>query len=182
IGYHYDPSKSKRLLADAGFPEGRDLPELVLSTTSTYLDLSEFIKSQWEELGIKVRIDVNQAAVNRKLVSEQKLSFFRGSWIADYPDAENYLSLFYSPNAAPTGPNYTHYSQSYFDSLYRSALIAESDSARYRLYVDMDRAVMEQAPVIVLYYDKVVRMVRPEVEGLVPNAMNLLWLKYVEKK
>ncbi|MFM7216863.1 MAG: ABC transporter substrate-binding protein [Bacteroidota bacterium] len=181
IGYSYDPQKARLLLRRAGHPEGKGLPEIVLSTTSSYLDLCEFIKSQWEELGFRIHIDVNQAAVNRKLVAEQKLSFFRGSWIADYPDAENYLSLFYSPNFAPAGPNYTRFHNPVFDSLYVASALATDDSVRYAIYRSMDGLVMEQAPVIVLYYDKVVRLVAPSVTGLTPNAMNLLWLKRVRK-
>ena len=48
-------------------------------------------------------------------MSKSQLSIFRGSWIADYADAENYLALFYSGNHSPNGPNYTHFSQTEFD-------------------------------------------------------------------
>lgn len=181
IGYGYDPEKSMQLLEEAGFPKGKGLPEIVLSTTSSYLDLCEFIKSQWEALGINVKIDVNQAAVHRKMVAEHKLTFFRGSWIADYPDAENYLSLFYSLNAAPAGPNYTHYSNPEFDRLFQMALRAADDSTRFALYRAMDAMVMNDAPVIVLYYDKVVRLTGKNISGLPVNAMNNLLLKYVRK-
>lgn len=181
IGYDYDPAAARRLLRAAGYPDGKGLPPIVLSTTSTYLDLCENIKSQWEDLGVDVKIDVNQAAVHRKMVAEQKLSFFRGSWIADYPDAENYLSLFYSPNAAPAGPNYTHYANAEFDRLYREAATAPTDSIRFARYREMDRLVMQDAPVIVLYYDKVVRLLSNRVSGLPANAMNMLQLKYASK-
>ncbi|MFM2136841.1 MAG: hypothetical protein RL021_2241 [Bacteroidota bacterium] len=180
IGYSYDPEAARRLLREAGHPDGKGLDEIVLSTTATYMDLCEFIKSQWEEIGLRVRIDVNQAAVHRKMVAEQKLTFFRGSWIADYPDAENYLSLFLSVNSAPAGPNYTHFSNPEFDALYEAAAIAD-DAARNIIYRKMDRLVMEQAPVIVLYYDQVVRLTSKDVHGLPANAMNLLQLKYAKK-
>ena len=181
IGYDYHPDQARALLTEAGYPDGKGLPEIALSTTATYLDLCEYIKSQWDELGIKVKIDVNQSAVHRKLVAEQKLSFFRGSWIADYPDAENYLSLFYSSNAAPSGPNYTHYNNTAYDRLFLKAMQTVDDSLRYSIYHEMDATMMKDAPVIILYYDKVVRLVRPGITGLAPNAMNLLLLKYVRK-
>lgn len=181
MGYGYDPEKAKQLLREAGFPDGKGLPEIVLSTTATYLDLCEFIKSQWEAIGINVKIDVNQAAVHRKMVAEQKLAFFRGSWIADYPDAENYLSLFYSLNAAPAGPNYTHYNNPEFDRLFLEAMQAESDSIRFARYRALDAMVMRDAPVIVLYYDKVVRLTGKNINGLPVNAMNNLALKFVRK-
>ncbi|REJ81805.1 MAG: ABC transporter substrate-binding protein [Bacteroidetes bacterium] len=181
LAYTYDIRKAKSLLAEAGYPEGKGLKEITLSTTSTYLDLCEYIKSQWENLGVKVKIDVNQAAIHRKMVSEQKLEFFRGSWIADYPDAENYLSLFHSGNFAPGGPNYTHYRNSEFDRLYSSASGINHPEERWKIYRKMDSLVMADAPVIILYYDKVLRLVSNEIQGLENNAMNMLVLKNVRK-
>ena len=177
--YEYDPLAARRLLSEAGYPNGSGLPAITLSTTNNYLYLCEFIKSQWEELGFRIKIDVNQAAVHRKMIAEQRLEFFRGSWIADYPDAENYLSLFYSGNFAPGGPNYTHFQNKNFDTLFEKANSETNDSIRYRQYVELDRMMMEEAPVIILYYDKVLRIYRKNVLGLRSNAMNLLVLKTV---
>ena len=180
-GYEYNPDKAIALLKEAGFPGGKGLPEITMNTTSTYQDLSEFIKSRWENLGFKIKIDVNQAAVHRKMIAEQKLNFFRASWIADYPDAENYLSLFYSKNFAPSGPNYTHYSNPKFDRLFEKSGTETNDTIRFRLYREMDQLIMEDAPVIILYYDKVLRLYQHNIEGLGSNAMNLLDLKHVRK-
>ena len=180
-GYSYDPKIALSLLAEAGYPNGKGLPEIILSTTSTYLDLCEFIKSEWESLGFKIKIDVNQAAVHRKMVAEQKLEFFRGSWIADYPEAENYLSLFYSNNFAPSGPNYTHYQNAEYDRLYEQSSLETNDSLRSLLYIKMDQMITDDAVTIVLYYDKVLRLTQNNISGLENNAMNLLVLKNVRK-
>ena len=110
IGYDYQPEKAKALLKQAGYPDGAGLPDIVLSTTSSYLDLCKSMQQQLSEIGIKIRIDLTPPATLRELIAQSKLPFFRGSWIADYPDAENYLSLFYSKNFCPQGPNYTHFS------------------------------------------------------------------------
>ena len=124
---------------------------------------------------------MNHPALHRKIVPEQKLSFFRASCIADYPDAENYLSLFYSHIFAPAGPNYTHYKNPEFDALYEQASTETSDSLRAILYKHMDRMIIEDAPVIILYYDKVLRLTQNNIHGLGNNAMNLLILKHVRK-
>lgn len=179
--YNYNPIKAKKLLAEAGFPNGVGLPQITLSTTSSYQDLCEYIQGQLSEIGIKVKLDINQAAQHRQMVAKQQLGWFRGSWIADYADAENYLSLFYSKNKAPIGPNYTHYSNPKFDQLFDEAMLEQNDSARYFIYRKMDDLLMQDAPVVVLYYDKVLRLTQNNINGLKINPMNLLNLKRVKK-
>jgi peptide/nickel transport system substrate-binding protein len=102
--------------------------------------------------------------------------FFRGSWIADFPEAENYLSVFYGSNPAP--PNYTRYNNPQFDALYDKAMVTENDSLRYKLYQQMDQMVIDDAPVVPLWYDEVIRLVQPNVRGFHPNGLNLLELRH----
>ncbi len=178
-GYTYNPEKSRQLLIKAGFPGGKGLKPIVLSVSASYLDLSQYIQSELTKIGIQLKIEVNPPATQRDLISKSKLPFFRGSWIADYPDAENYLSLFYSPNFTPGGPNYTHYKNPVFDNLYEKSQKTTDDSLRYSLYAQMDSIMMEDAPVIILYYDQVLRLVQNNIHGLGNNSMNLLSLKKV---
>jgi oligopeptide transport system substrate-binding protein len=181
-GYDYDPAKVRELLKEAGYPDGKGLPDISINTTSTYLDLCEYVQQQLSEFGIKIKIEVNPPATLREMVAKSKLPFFRGSWIADYPDAENYLSLFYSKNFCPLGPNYTHFSNAVFDSLYERSQYETNDSLRYSYYVQMNRIVMDEAPVVVLYYDQVLRFCQKNISGLTSNPMNLLTLKRVKKE
>ena len=115
------------------------------------------------------------------MVATSKLSFFRGSWIADYADAENYLALFYSKNFCPNGPNYTHFKSEQYDLLYEKSSSETKDSIRYGLYRQMDEMIMEQAAIVPLYYDQVLRFSQPNISGFNSNAMNLLDLKRVRK-
>ena len=112
---------------------------------------------------------------------QAKLNFFRASWIADYPDAENYLSMFYSRNFCPDGPNYTHFSNAEFDRLYEQSLQEIDVDKRYELYKKMDELIMEEAPVVILYYDQVLRFTQNNIKGLGSNAVNLLDLRRVKK-
>jgi len=114
------------------------------------------------------------------LVARSKLNFFRKSWIADYPDAENYLALFYSKNFTPHGPNYTHFSNVEFDRLYKLSQSEINDSTRYYLYQKMDKIVIEEAPIVPLYYDVLVRLTQKNVTDLGINPVNLLNLKRVK--
>jgi peptide/nickel transport system substrate-binding protein len=181
-GYSYQPQKALDLLAKAGFPNGKGLPPITLSASASYLDLCQYIQHELSKIGIVLKIEVNPPATQREMISQSKLPFFRGSWIADYPDAENYLSLFYSKNFCPNGPNYTHYSNATFDKLYEKSQGETNDSLRFKIYQQMDNLLMEEAPVVVLYYDQVLRLVQNSIDGLGNNAMNLLSLKRVKKK
>ena len=107
--------------------------------------------------------------------------YFFASWIADYPDAENYLSLFYSKNHSPNGPNYTHYKNESFDLLFEKALITSKTEERIKMYSKLDSLVMSQAPIVPLYYDEVVRFTRKNISGMQINALNLLDLRTVRK-
>jgi len=181
-GYQYDPEKARILLAEAGFPNGNNLPEILLSATTTTRDLIEYIQGELGKVGIKTRVEITQGASLRELISKNGVNFFRGTWIADYPDGENYLSVFYSKNKIPFGPNYTGFNNPAFDALFQKAYNAKSNEERFKLYRQMDNIVMEQAPVVVLYYDKLVNMYQNNISGYGVNAQNLMVLKRVVKK
>jgi peptide/nickel transport system substrate-binding protein len=176
-GYHYDPAKAKQLLTEAGYPDGKGLPQIKLLTIAIYADMANFIAKQLEESGIPVQVEVVQKALLLTMTSSSTAAFFRGSWIADYPDAENYLSVFYSKNPAP--PNYTRYKSAAFDAAFEKAITETNDSLRYKLYQQADQIMINDAPVVPLWYDKVVWLVQPGVKGFRPNALNLLELRKV---
>ncbi|MBQ9474148.1 MAG: amidohydrolase family protein [Bacteroidales bacterium] len=178
--YDYNPVRARQLLAEAGFPGGKGLPSLTLSTTATYLDLCKYIQQQLGLVGINVQVDVNPPGALRENIAQSKSQWFRGSWIADYPDAENYLSLFTSNNFCPSGPNYTHYSNPRYDELYDRACRYPNDSLRTELYKRMNAMIMDDAPVVVLYYDQILHFTHKNLSGLASNAMNALDLRKVK--
>lgn len=180
-GYDYNPAEARRLLAKAGFPDGKGMGPVVLSTNASYLDICQFIQSELSKIGIELKIDVSPPATLKENIAQSRIPFFRGSWIADYPDAENYLSLFYSGNFTPQGPNYTLYNNPAFDRLFLDASSIIQDSLRFEAYTRLDSIIMQDAPVVVLFYDRVLRFTRSGISGLGSNPMNLLVLKYVKK-
>jgi len=181
-GYDYNPSKAQELINQYKIETGDTQPEIIIGTNSQYLDLCEYIQRELEKLGINVTIDVVPPSTLRQMKSSGELDVFRASWIADYPDAENYLSLFYSPNFTPNGPNYTHFKNEVFDSLYLKAQTISNIDERKLLYTKMDSIVINEAPVVPLFYDMAVRFVNKKVSGLGINPQNFLVLKRVKKE
>lgn len=180
-GYSYKPELAAKLLKEAGFPKGKGLGEIKIQTNASYLDLCEYIQGELSTLGLKIEVEVSPPSTLRQAISSSKVEFFRASWIADYPDAENYLSLFYSENWVPNGPNYTHFKNDQFDQWYRQSSQETNDSLRRRLYQKMDSLVISEAPIVPLYYDEVLRFYPKHISGLEGNPMNLLDLKRVSK-
>ncbi len=181
LGYSYDTDTALALLASAGYSTANPLPPITLNTTAQYLDLCEFIQHELKGIGIELLIEVNPSGTHNEMVANGELVFFRKSWIADYPDAENYLALFYSKNKAPNGPNYTRFEDKVYDSLYSSSLSTIDDSLRIMYYMQMDEIIIENAVIIPLFYDQVVRFAPNYIEGLGINPMNLLSLKRTRK-
>jgi ABC-type transport system substrate-binding protein len=99
-GYHYDPEKARQLLALAGYAgRKRDAGDQIIDHP-VYADFASFIARQLEDIGLHIQVEVVQKSLLLEETAQSEALFFRGSWIADYPDAENYLSVFYSPNPA----------------------------------------------------------------------------------
>ncbi|HZH65025.1 MAG TPA: ABC transporter substrate-binding protein, partial [Flavisolibacter sp.] len=178
-GYSYNPLLAKQLIKEAGISAGNS-PAIKLLTIPIYSDIASYIARQLEELGLNVQVDVVQKSLLLEMTSGSKALFFRGSWIADYPDAENYLSVFYSKNPAP--PNYTRYKNAEFDVLFEKAIAETNDAIRYELYKKADAVMIKDAPVVPLWYDVAVHLVQMDVASFHPNALNLLELRRTKIK
>lgn len=176
-GYTYDPAKARALLREAGYPDGKGLPAIRLLSIPIYEDYANYVANQLQQVGIRVQVEVMQKALLLEQTAKSTALFFRGSWMADYADAENYLAVFYSKNPAP--PNYTRYANPAFDRLYELSLAETDDSIRYELYREMDRIIVADAPVVPLFYDQVIHLIQPNVKNLENNGLNLLELRKV---
>jgi len=179
-GYEYNPTKARALLKEAGYEGGKGLPEIKLETTSAYKDLCTFIQSELGDIGIKISLETHPGSFLREKITKGEAPFFRASWIGDYPDAETYLTVLYGGNPAP--PNYTQFNNAEYDKLYEAALLENDDAKRYEMYQGMDKILIEEAPIVPLYYDEVLRFTQKNIEGMGINAFNWLYLKEVRMK
>jgi len=181
-GYEYNFEKAKKLIEEYKNETNNDNIEITLTSDANYLDIIEFIQRELQKIDVNISINIVPASTLRQGKSNGKFEMFRASWIADYPDSENYLNLFYSKNFSPNGPNYTHFKNSQYDNLFESSYLLQNEVLRREYYKKLDSIIIENAVIIPLYYDKVMRFTNKNVQGLKSNPINQLNLKRVYKK
>lgn len=174
----YSPQKAKEYLAKSGWVKTKK--PITLYTTKDYLDICLFVQKDLKNIGLDVALEVQPASFLKEEKSNNRLNFFRGSWIADYPDAENYLACFYSPNFSPNGPNYTHFKNKTYDQLFESIFSQTNDSARIEIYHKMESILLAESSVIPLYYDQSIRLISHRVKNMKNTAANSLDLRRVK--
>ncbi len=183
-GYTYDPDKARRLLDSAGYPNGYGVPPLLLQlgNSERTASVAEAIQAQCREVGLTVNIRQVDFPQHLSMVRAGDLALWRTSWIGDYPDPENFLSLFITQNRSPNGPNTTRIGRADLDSLYARALSPSlAPAERYALYNRMERIIIEEAPWVFLYYDVLVRLTQPNVHGFTVDGSDRLVLERVFK-
>lgn len=145
----YDVAKAKAALVKAGYPNGEGLPELVYEmsgTDTTNRQMAELLRDDLAKVGIKLRLEPNTwPAFNQKL-DERRAQLFGLAWGADYPDPENYLMLFYGPNASPNGPNHSIFQHAEYDKLYEQMRDMESGPERVKIIHRMRDILDEEGP------------------------------------
>jgi len=157
--YAYDPDRARRLLAEAGYPGGRDkngrplrLTMIMPGAGSTDArQMAEFYVDHLRAVGVE--LVVQQLSFSEYLRREHD-GYFQlvyAGWIGDYPDAENFLKLFYGPNKCP-GVNVTNYQNPEFDKLYEQIAVMPDSPERTALYKRMVDIVLEDAPWALLTY------------------------------
>lgn len=181
-GYEYNFEKAKKLIEEYKKETNNDNIEITLTSDANYLDIIEFIQRELQKIDVNISINIVPASTLRQGKSNGKFEMFRASWIADYPDSENYLNLFYSKNFSPNGPNYTHFKNSQYDNLFESSYLLQNEVLRREYYKKLDSIIIENAVIIPLYYDKVMRFTNKNVQEFKSNPINQLNLKRVYKK
>jgi len=173
----FDPEKSRELLRKAGYA-GEPIKLIV---ANQYKQMCNYIQRKLKEVGLDVQVDAVSKSVHRKDMATFQANFFLKNWTADYPDATNFYQLFYSNNFAPeNGPNYTHFNNEKYDECFELLLEETNDSVKWSLCNQLEAILVEDAPIIPLFYDETVRFFSPRVSGIKANSMNQLDLSEVK--
>ena len=178
----WQPDSARSILAAAGIGPGpplRRLGGITLGTKPGAADLAAALQYTWAGFGIDVDIDIAPSAIDAERVARSQVPLFRKSWLADYPDAENFLGLFHPDRWCPNGPNYTHFSDDTVTSLLAEASLMAPGPEREEVLRTVERHVLDAMPIIPLWHDQVVHMVSSEWTGWKVSPTNRLDLRHV---
>ena len=150
------------------------------------IQIAESIQNMLKEIGINMKLSIIQFAQHLDNIDAGRADFFRLGWIADYPDPENFLNLFYGKNV-PKDPsqispiNSTRYQNPQFDEIFEKAIATTDMKARYDLYYQAEQIAVSQSPMMFIYYDEDYRLIQSYVHGYALDPMHRvnfrhLWL------
>ncbi|MEO8069360.1 MAG: ABC transporter substrate-binding protein [Flavobacteriales bacterium] len=181
-GHGYDPDSARALLANAGFPGGKGFPSLLMNVNSNgfgYVAVAEAVQAMLKkELGITLGLSVLPDDQHYDRTDLGTNIFWRQGWVADYPDPENFLALFYGKNVPadstqPSFINSVRYRDPAFDRFFAAAQATADEAERLRLMAAAERVMMDDAAATPLYHERGVRLIQPWVRNFPINAMEI---------
>ena len=180
IGIKFDPENAKKLLAEAGYPGGKNFPDssFLYPDVSNNRIVAEALQSMWKKhLGVEIELDNQEWKVYLKTRQTNPPEISRGSWGADFPDPHNFMNLF----ECASGNNHTNWCNSEYDRLVEAAAEEQDTEKRIGLYDRAQKILTEQDIAIVPYINQVQQnMIKPFIKGLEPDPLNLVYFNRVE--
>ncbi len=185
-GYKYDPAQAKALMAAAGFKDGKNFPELDFYVNTVEgsgihnacIAIAQQIK---ENLGVTLKVQLCTMDERKNAIASGKAKIWREGWIADYPDAENFLALFYAGNISENASmvNTFKFKSEDFDALFLKALSETDPDKRTALLVQCDQMVIDKAAVMPVLTDDHVVMVNARIKNFEANPLESIFLREV---
>lgn len=167
----YDPDLARELLAEAGFPDGEGFPtfELLYNTSESHRTIAVAIQQMWKtELGIDIELHNQEWKAYLSTREAGEFDILRAAWYGDYDDPNTFLSLGETDN----GNNHTQWSNAEYDRLIAAAALEQNPEARKKLFQQAETILIEEMPVIPIYFYVTSRLIHPSVEGWYPSLLD----------
>ena len=177
--FSHDVAGARRLLAEAGYPNGSGWPglELTYNTSEDHRKIAVALQQMWKDaLNIEVTLTNQEWKVYLDSITQMDFQIARRGWIGDYVDPNNFLDLFLTGG----GNNSTGFADPRYDDLIlRKAPQASTREARYAVFHEAETLLMEQMPIIPVFTYTSKHLIHPSVNGMPPNLMDWANFKYV---
>jgi len=167
----HGPERARRLLAEAGYPDGRGFPEMYcLAMSGPALQaVSSYLQSQWRQnLGLEVSWETMEWGDAPERVRQERPHIYLTCWVTDYPDPDSFLRVSIDIHSAWRNETY--------ESLVEQARHVMDQGERMRLYKEAERILAEEAPIIVVGYGEETILLQPWVRKFpISAAMESFW-------
>lgn len=173
-----DVETARKLLAEAGFPNGQGFPvlELLYNSTEANRLIAEALQQMWQRgLGIGLKMQNQEARVQNDSMRSGNYQIGRFAWIGDYLDPSSFLELMTSTS----GNNMTRWGSADYDRIFAEANQTEDTAKRYELYQQLEEILARECPIVPVYFYARNRLRRPEVKGWHGNLLDQHPLKGV---
>lgn len=182
--YHQNLDMAKKKLAEAGFPEGKGLPKLVIEYRSTSKEARqqfEYARNEFAKIGIQIEGNFQTFSNFLQKTNAGNFQVAEAGWSADYPDAENYYALLYSENRSPL-PNDGNFENKKYDELYLKSRNMPNGPERYKLFAEMNEIIKEEAPVILTFNPVAMGLLQKDVRLFKRHMISEAAYKYFDLK
>ncbi|HEX3601681.1 MAG TPA: peptide ABC transporter substrate-binding protein [Lacipirellulaceae bacterium] len=167
----FNPTEARKLLAEAGYPDGRGLPklEILYNTDQQHQAIAELVRKQWQNtLGVTASLRNEEWGSFQSSQQEMKYIVARRAWVGDYLDPNTYLDMFVTNGEN----NCTGFTNAEYDKLIASAAKEPDEEKRMEMLENAERILMDEMPIIPVYFYVSRNMVRPHVRGFYNNLQD----------